>query len=414
MKRSSINKLKIPSKSGVYTFRDANKRPIYIGRATSLKDRVKSYFNPDLIETRGPRIVDMVTKSKSLTWLETDTVLEAIILESTLIKRYQPFYNIDERDDKSSQYIIITDEAWPRVFLARVRDFDLNKREGNLDYKVLKYFGPYTESNLIKEALKILRRLFPFRDIKSHDLRHEAFYRAIGRSPDAVDDLDRKKYMITIKYLILFFEGKKKTLRNDIKKEMNIAAKEMRFEDALQSRKLLFAIDHVNDIALLKRENKINSSRNTIDANRKSFRIEAFDVAHLSGTNVVGAMTVVTNGVRQPSEYRKFKVSVEANNDSAGLAEILFRRMNHPEWTYPDIIVVDGNDVQVHTALNILKARRISIPVIGVIKDDKHKASKLIGDDVLIKKYRADIILTNFEAHRFAIKYHRKRRSLWL
>src|SRR4051794_18193656 len=97
-----LSTVDIPDTPGVYTFRDRQKRPLYIGRATSLRDRVKSYFSNDLIETRGPRIVDMVTKAVRLTWQETSSVLEAVLLESALIKKYQPFYNVDERDDKSS------------------------------------------------------------------------------------------------------------------------------------------------------------------------------------------------------------------------------------------------------------------------------------------------------------------------
>ena len=124
-----LKKLELPENPGVYIFRDYQKRPLYIGRATSLRDRTKSYFSNDLIETRGPRIVDMVTKAKSVTWEQTDSVLEAIILESALIKKYQPHYNVDERDDKSSYYVVVTDEAWPRVFLTRARDFDA-KRTG--------------------------------------------------------------------------------------------------------------------------------------------------------------------------------------------------------------------------------------------------------------------------------------------
>src|SRR3989344_6014939 len=109
----------LPDSPGVYIFRDYRKRPMYIGRATSLRDRVRSYTAADVIVSRGPRIVDMFTRAKSVTWESTDSVLEAIILESILIKKYQPYYNVAERDDKSSQYVVITDEFWPRVFLTR-------------------------------------------------------------------------------------------------------------------------------------------------------------------------------------------------------------------------------------------------------------------------------------------------------
>ena len=149
-----LKRARLPDSPGVYIFRDARKRPLYIGRATSLKDRVKSYFGADLIAARGPRIVDMVVKAKSVSSQSTDSVLEAVLLESELIKRYQPYYNVDERDDKSSQYVIITEEEWPRVFLARARDFDQSAKDGKLGYGVKKRFGPYPESGLIKEALE--------------------------------------------------------------------------------------------------------------------------------------------------------------------------------------------------------------------------------------------------------------------
>lgn len=400
-----IRKKNIPDTSGVYIFRDYRKRPLYIGRATSLRDRTKSYFGNDLIKTRGPRIVDMVTKSKSVTWQETASVLEAIILESVLIKRYQPFYNVDERDDKSAQYVVITDELWPRVFLARARDLEKMQEDKVVLYKVLRTFGPFTDSGLIKEALKILRKMFPFRDMKSKDPRHEAFYQAIGRSPEKESLDSNKLYLQTIKYLIMFFEGNVKKLRKSIEKDMKTAVVELRFEDAGRSKKLLYAIDHINDIALIKKKKDPNIS------SRTGFRIEAYDIAHISGTNVVGVMVASIEGELSKNEYRKFKISIEQNNDIAGLVEILSRRLNHSEWAYPDIIVVDGNERQYEFALKVLQARRVNIPVIAVTKDENHKASSFIGNSELIAKYKDSIVAINAEAHRFAVKYHRARRA---
>lgn len=405
MNSQKLTKLAMPDKPGVYTWRDAKKRPLYIGRATSLRSRVRSYFAIDLIDTRGPRIVDMVTKSATVTWEVTDSVLEAVLLETELIKRYQPYYNVDERDDKSALYVIVTKEDWPRVFLERARDYDHHTKERSLDYKVRKSFGPFVETGLIKEALKILRKLFPFRDKKSSDSRHQMFYAALGWSPD--DSVEaRAAYQKTIDYLILFFEGKKKRLKSAVKREMNTAAKEMRFEDANRAKKLYFALDHINDIALIKHEKRT-------DGGRTGYRIEAYDVAHLGGMETVGAMVVSTGGEFTPAEYRKFKISRNANDDIAGLTETLYRRLNHPEWAFPDLIVVDGNETQVKFAEAILKARRITIPVVGVTKDDRHKADRLVGHPDILKQYKRAIIALNAEAHRFAITYHRKRRSLY-
>ena len=401
MLRQRLSKLNLPDVPGIYIFRDAKKRPLYIGRATSLKDRVKSYFSADIIATRGPQIVDMVTKASGLTFQETGSVLEAIILESVLIKRYQPYYNVDERDDKSSMYVIITDEEMPRVFLERARDYDQHKEQGTLPYKVKKCFGPFPHSGLIKEALKILRHLFPFRDKKAHDRKHEAFYQAIGQSPANGSDEEREQYQKTIDHLILFFEGKREALHKKLEREMKESVKKLQFEDADKAKKLLYALDHVNDMALLKRD---------VNKTKGGFRIEAYDIAHLSGTNVVAAMVVSENGQLANAEYRKFKISREKSNDIAGLVEAISRRLNHSEWQYPDLIVVDGNDVQKRAAEAVLKSRRIGIPVVAVTKDEHHKASRLIGSENLVKTYQKDIIALNAEAHRFAIAYHRARR----
>ncbi len=399
-------KREIPELPGVYIFRDYQKRPLYIGRATSLKDRTKSYFSNDLIETRGPRIVDMVTKAKSITWEVSDSVLEAIILESALIKKYQPHYNVDERDDKSSNYVIITDEPWPRVFLTRARDFDAKKNRGELEYKVKAIFGPFIHGGLIKEALKILRKMFPFKDVKSFDARHNSFYEALGRSPKGTDDNSRRRYQRTISNLILFFEGKKKLLQTKLQKEMNMYAKNMEFEEAQKVKRLLYALDHVNDMALIKQDQKPENVNGVRD-----FRMEAYDIAHLSGTNVVGGLTVSVNGELMPAEYRKFNVSRQENNDVAGLVEILSRRLNHTEWTYPDLIVVDGGVGQLKAAESVLKARRISIPIVAVTKDERHKADELIGNDDLAHKYRDSVIKLNAEAHRFVIGFHKQKRG---
>ena len=405
MKRQYIQRTKLPDTPGVYIFKDYQKRPLYIGRATSLADRVKSYFSNDLITARGPRIVDMVTKAVSLDVQQTDSVLESIILESALIKKYQPPYNVDERDDKSSYYVIITDEVWPRVFLERARDFDDHRNKGTLTYAVKAHFGPYPQSGLIKEALRIIRKLFPFKDKKSFDARHDAFYQMIGRSPVPSDTNAQRRYMRTIDNIILFFEGKKDMLRSTLSQEMASAADALQFEEAGELKKVLYALDHINDFSLIKKEREHNPARH-------AFKIEAYDIAHLAGTNVVGAFVVSVNGEYIPAEYRTFILSRQKNDDIAGLTEILNRRLNHTEWAYPDLIVVDGNETHLARAEAVLKARRIAIPVIAVTKDEHHTAERLSGPRTLIEAYTKDCIALNAEAHRFVVKFHRARRRL--
>lgn len=403
MKLSSLRKYKLSDKPGLYMFLDMNQKPLYIGRATSLKNRIRSYFSSDIISTRGPRIVDMVTRSKSLRTVVHDSVLETVIQEGILIRKYQPKYNVDDKDDKSSLYIVITEEILPRVFTVRARDFESAQNAKTLDYVPKKVFGPYPHSGLIKEVMKILRKLFPFRDKKANNSKYEQFYVSIGRSPDVSisNETAVLEYNRTINYLIKFFEGKKVELNRMLSRDMGIQAKKLDFEGANKTKRLIYALKHINDIALIKKDSK--------SAEDNEFRIEAYDVAHISGSEKVGAMVVLNNDIVDKSSKRYFKIANNTNDDIAGLAEILTRRLRHSEWQYPDLIVVDGGEAQLNTAKNILSAGRYNIPVVGVTKDNRHKAAKIIGDVTFSKKYKDNIILANLEVHRVAIGYHRRR-----
>jgi excinuclease ABC subunit C len=253
--------------------------------------------------------------------------------------------------------------------------------------------------------------MFPFKDIKSNDVRHNSFYEALGRSPKGEDENSKRRYQRTISNLILFFEGKKKQLQVKLTKEMNAHAKKMEFEDAQKIKRLIYSLDHVNDMALIKQDGngEISKEGKMITSN---FRIEAYDIAHLSGTNVVGAFTVMVDGEFARDQYRKFNISKQQNNDIAGLVEILNRRLNHTEWTYPDLVVVDGGEGQLNAAQDVLKARRINIPVVAVTKDERHKASQIIGNSDSVNKYKEQIIKINAECHRYVIKFHRNKRDI--
>ena len=134
-------------------------------------------------------------------------------------------------------------------------------------------------------------------------------------------------------------------------------------------------------------------------------------MAHISGTNTVGVMTVIENGIPNKNEYRKFKINNSIQNDTAGLAEILTRRLNHPEWKFPDIIVVDGSVAQKNIAEKIIKEKGLKILVLAVTKDEKHRPKTIQGQENTVNKYKNEIILANSEAHRFAITYHRNLRN---
>ena len=189
---------------------------------------------------------------------------------------------------------------------------------------------------------------------------------------------------------------------------MMISAKENKFEIASEIKRQLFALKHINDVAL------INSPHPSplLIKERGNFRIEAYDVAHMSGKNMVGVMTVVENGEPVKSEYKKFKIKTQTGaNDTGALAEILERRLAHTEWQYPRLIVVDGGKAQINTARKILTKYGIEIPVVSVLKNEFHKPKAIMGDKEYSQKYETGIILANSESHRFAIAYHKNMRN---
>lgn len=388
MTTQEFKNLNLPESPGIYIFKDIEGNILYIGRATSLKDRVKSYFSNDLIQTRGPLLVDMVTKAKNIEFIETDSVLEAIILESNEIKKYQPYFNTKEKDNKSYNVVVITDEEFPRIAIVRERSLDTFKS------KIKYQFGPYPQGTLLRDALKIIRKIFPFRDEKSNLKHQESFYKSIGLSPKTDSPDSKKEYQKTIRNLVLFFQGKKKELIRTLEKEMNEYAKNQDFESAQNVRNTLYALSHIQDVSLIKAE-KGNV--------RRGFRIEAYDIAHMSGKNTVGVMTVVIDGEIEKSEYKKFKISKDVNDDVAGLKEILTRRISHPEWSMPNLIVIDGGIGQINASRGIIK----DIPIVSVVKDDAHKPSYFLGDEAIAKEHSKSILLANSEAHRFAITYHK-------
>lgn len=412
---------KFPDTAGVYLFKKG-KEILYIGKATSLRNRVRSYFSADLINTRGQFIVDMVGKAEKVDYLKTDSVLEALILEANLIKKHQPKYNTKEKDDRSYNYVIITKEDFPRVLLIRGKEIQ-NKDELKGGLKVKYKFGPYPNGSAIKEGLKIIRKIFPYRDkcvayeslpIQKAVKARLCFNRQIGLCPGiCAGEISKTDYAETIRNIKLFFEGRKKVIQKNLERQMKEYAKNHEFEKAGKTKRTLFALSHIQDVSLIKKsEEEIIGN---LSSDLAILRMEAYDIAHISGTNMVGAMVVMENSELKKSDYRKFKIkSVDSPNDTAALKEILERRLKHKEWHLPNIVLYDGGIAQRNIVEEVLKTilgNNHRIKIVGVVKNEKHKPCRIIGEEAVIKKYKKEIFLLNSEAHRFAIGFHRKLRN---
>jgi excinuclease ABC subunit C len=234
--------------------------------------------------------------------------------------------------------------------------------------------------------------------------------------------LDKHCYAIRVRRIEKLLSGDVKAVVKNLERDMKSLAKEKKFEAAKILRDKIYALQHINDISLIKND-LLGPNAYGLEP---SFRIEAYDIAHMSGDNMVGVMTVVEGGMPNKSQYRKFKINtVTSSNDPKALKEVLERRFEHTEWPFPQLVVVDGGVAQLNTAKLVIarlpspaassnggqENLRMNIPVIAVVKDQKHKAKGLLGREDLVTKYKKEAILANAESHRFAIAFHKSRRS---
>src|SRR3989344_4318419 len=375
MTREDVKFDKLPEAPGVYFFMGKRREILYIGKATSLRDRVRSYFSSDIAEVRSPLIAQMIAEAVRIETTPTDSVLEALLLETNLIRTHKPKYNTLSKDDKSYNHLIITNEEFPRVLVVRGKDLSSYPEDTRLHT-----FGPFPQGTLFKEALKIVRELFQFYDDRaklgsgsSYRRGVVSFNRQIGLYPK---DVDRDVYLQTVRHLALFFEGKKEVILRELEQEMLRLAKLQKFEEAAQVKRKIFALTHIHDVALMKKEFRTYHDE-------KRMRVEGYDVAHLQGEAMVGVMTVCEGGEPVPSEYRSFTIrSLTASNDPAA---------------------------QKTAAEKVLREAGVVIPVVGVVKDEHHKPKRLIGPANVIRQHHDTIIRVNAEAHRFSISLHRKK-----
>ena len=383
---------RLPETPGVYIMKDSKGGILYIGKAGNLKRRVSSYFT----RPHDVRIEKLVSKIRDIAIRKTDTTLEALILESSLIKHHEPPFNIKEKDDKSFLYIEITEETYPRVRLVRGKD----KEEG-------KRFGPFTSAGSAREAYKILRRIFPWNIHPSEGVgkfKRPCFDYEVSLCPGTcVGLVGIGEYTKTISRLELFLSGRKKTIIRDLKQEMKEASRGLEFEKADKLKRQLFALQHIQDVALIYDDVPLLK-----DSSQK--RIEGYDISAISGTSAVGVMVVFKGEKPEKSEYRKFIIRSFSHPDDVGMMlEVLERRFRNA-WTRPDLILVDGGKGQVNGAKALLKEMGIVIPVLGIAKGPKRKRNDFFGNIPGWTDSKT-LIRARDEAHRFAITFHRKIRG---
>lgn len=408
-----FDKSKIPHKPGVYIYKNKSWKIIYVGKAIDLYSRVSSYFSKSFHDSKT---VKLVSEISSVETIIVNSELEALILEANLIKKYLPLYNIKLTDDKDYLYIKITKEDFPNVMVARKADLSNAKI----------YFGPFPSSSTVRSTLKKLRKIFPW--CSNPKGKKACFYYHLKLCPGpCAGKIEKQEYNKIINRLSKFLDGKKEQVISDLQKEMDKLSKNLEYEKALNIKKTIEGINYLTEANNI--QGYLENPNFAEDQNRLALislkkdlnlaklpeRIECFDISNISGKFATGAMVVLTEGDIDKSQYRKFKIRLKVKpNDVGMLKEMVERRFKHSEWSLPDLILVDGGIAQTRAVNFQISNSKFQIPVFGLAKRMEWLYSP---EGKIIKLSRSSKSLRLLqkirdEAHRFAITYHRKLRSI--
>lgn len=432
MNESLANKLKeLPKTPGVYFHKNSKGEIIYVGKAAVLRNRVKQYFQAS--RNRDPKTEALVAEIHDTDWIEVASEIEALFLESEMIRRYMPQYNILLRDDKSNTYIRIDlKSTYPSVTTTR----------RPLDDDAL-YLGPYLSGLGVRRALKYLRKVFPYSTHLALPKRACLQYH-IGLCPGPeTGTLDERKYKNDLKKLIMYLRGERVKLVSSLDKDMKLLAAKHKFEQAAVVRNQLNALRSLNNKVIFSDRENMDLSKDhalydlskLLGLEKIPRRIEGYDISHMSGTDTVASMVVFTNGVSDKANYRKFKMRVPGNDDFAHMREVMTRRLhadNVKKWGLTDLYLIDGGKGQLSSALEVLRLSDIKRPAIGLAKQFEeivvYKDWPHVKVDFdYLKKLKGTYIETDGfyviklpdtsnavkllqrirdESHRFAVSYH--------
>ena len=419
----------LPQSPGVYLFRNSKKQVIYVGKSVHLRSRVRSYFQKNALDIK---VLRMVKHTSSINHVVTNTELEALILEAYLIKSYKPFFNSMLKDDKRYLYIkITTNEEYPRILTSRKEDDP-----------TCVYFGPYPSSRAVIDVLKIVRKVFPYctqggtgkrRCFYAHLLLCNPCPADIKKLTGEEKDKQKKKYRRNIKNIIDILSGKGKKVRKRLEILMKNYSVKEEYEQAGEAKRQLFQLNYISKYqsrgirkyldSVDQDDNRLSAGEDLIQILKKHYplteisRIEGYDISNTQGKNPTGSMVVFDNGEPSKKNYRRFKIAKGNTPDDPGMmSEMLERRLRHVEWTYPDVLMVDGGKPQVGVALTLLNRLNIKIPVVGLAKKFEKVVIMDNGKFVELEIPPTSSALQLLqrlrdEAHRFANNYHKKLRA---
>lgn len=395
----------LPDAPGVYILKDSKGCPIYVGKASSLRRRVASHFKDRGVSLKQSIII---SNTKDIEYILTGSEAEALLMEAALVKENQPRYNVELKDDKSFPRLKLTlNETWPRLLITRKK-----KPDGAI------YFGPYTSSKLLRQAVKILRRLFPLRMCKDFPLPCTDYHIGQCWAP-WLGEVNKDSYNRMVNELILFLQGRRAELLKQLFSQMEQASRERHFEDAARIRDQIQALTQVvtkkRDFTI---KDELQELRAILNMDSMPNRIEAFDISDIHGLQAVGSMVSFLDGRPDKDNYRRFKIeTVKSIDDYSMMREVINRRYSglvKEGKPLPDLIIIDGGKGHLSTALDELKRLGLDVPSIGIAKQFEYVYLADRKDPVILppnSKVLHLIQRIRDEAHRFAISYHHRLRK---
>lgn len=410
------HKLKdVPTEPGVYIFRNFAQDPIYVGKASVLKNRLSSYFQDS--KNHHQKTKAMLSHVHDFEWMVLESEQAALVKENELIKLWQPHYNIMLRDDKTYPWVKVTlQDSFPRIYFTRKLQMD-----GAL------YYGPYPKVYDAKKIISYVIETYKIRDckdnIQENTLTEACLNLQIGTCDGPCQNLiSAKNYQQLIKKACRFLEGQQKDILRTLKQEMERSARNMRFEKAAELRDMIQAAESIAKGKSIKKtfqsEAIIKELQEKLQLTEAPIHMECFDISNISGTNPVASQVVFKHAKPSKKDYRKYKIkTVEGIDDFAMMHEAVYRayaRRIQEKKDLPQLIIVDGGKGQLSAAHDALTQLGLDIPMIGLAKQFELIYTPGAKDPIVLSKYTDALkLLQNIrdEAHRFAISFHRQLRG---
>ncbi len=377
--------------------KDKSGEIIYIGKAKSLKKRLRSYLSREL----SGKTIALLSNVADAEYRLCPNESLALLLEAELVRKYKPKYNVSLRDDKSFPLVKITDEEFPAVYITRKKEADASR-----------YFGPYTNVKLLRQALKIIRRHFSYRSCKQLPKEACIYYRLKLSPAPCIGKISRAEYAKTIENISLILSGKTDALIRKLNFQMQQKAKQHKFEEAAVLRDKIIALGSLS-ASIHTPQGELEDLKNFLGLKQAPRKIEAFDVSNIFGREAVASMVSFYEARPDKNNYRRFRIKTVAGiDDYKMLKEAVGRRYARvisENLSFPDLVLIDGGKAHLSVAEKQIQELGLDIPLISIAKEKENIYIRGRKNPLRSPGERPALNLIRRirdEAHRFALAYH--------